>query len=102
MMIRSKALQPNGEVSIAMVVNGSFPVIIVKVKVTISPLPPHTMLNLPFSHRPLYTLCYSFPKRNRRNWLWKILGGAVCVCGGGGERGGRGGKVYVKMVDGWR
>lgn len=82
-------------------VNGSFPVIMMKVKVTTSPLPPHTMLNSPFSHRPLYTLYYSYPKRNRRNWLWKILGG-VCVCRGGGERGGGGSKMYVIMVDGWK
>ena len=63
-------------------VNGSFPVIMVNVKVTTSPLPPHTMLNSPFSNRPLYTLYYKSKKLVMEN----IRGGCVCVCvcGGGG------------------
>ena len=75
-------------------VNGSFPVIMVKVKETTSPLPPHTMLNTPFSHRPLYTLYYKSKKLVMEN----IRGGCVCVCvcGEGGN------KVYVKMVEAWR
>ena len=70
-------------------VNGSFPVIMVKVKETTSPLPPHTMLNTPFSHRPLYTLYYKSKKLVMEN----IRGGlcvcvCVCVCvWGGGEQG---------------
>lgn len=45
------------------------------------------MLNSPwFSHRPQYTLYYSRPKRNqywnRRNWLWKLLGGMLVRRGG--------------------
>ena len=67
-------------------------------------LPPHTMLNSPFSHRPLYTSYYSYPKRNRRNWLWPGKYREGCVCRGEGKGGGGGGgsKVYVIMVDGWK
>ena len=84
-------------------VNGSFPVIMVKVKVTTSPYHPRQCWIHHF-HIDLYTLRITVIPREIEEIGYGLENIGRDVCVGGRVKGGGGGgsKVYVIMVDGWK